>query len=162
MAERGRGVLALWDGSDVLLVRQVLFGAVKFLVFESCGEAIFDLLPAIRDQAGGPLAVSAVSGLVAGVLSSFVSQPADTVLSRMNEDKEGSFLATGQAVVAEQGIPGLWTGFGPRCVWAGSIISGQFLLYDIFRDILGVTPADLTEYLDPLRDTFEGVVAASP
>ena len=38
----------------------------------------------------------------------------------------------------------------------------RFLLYDIFRDILGVTKEDLTEYLDPLRDTFEGVVAASP
>jgi solute carrier family 25 phosphate transporter 3 len=99
---------------------------------------------------------------VAGVFSSFVSQPADTVLSRMNEKKDGSFFETGQVIVEESGVPGLWAGFGPRCVWAGSIISGQFLLYDVFRDLLDVTPADLTEYLDPLRDTFEGVVAASP
>lgn len=41
-----------------------------------------------RRQVATQLAVSLVSGAVAGVVSAVVSQPADTVLSKMNSNQE--------------------------------------------------------------------------
>lgn len=40
--------------------------------------------------------------------------------------------------------------FVRRCVWAGTIIAGQFLFYDLFKNILQVTSEDLTLFLDVL------------
>ena len=39
-------------------------------------------------------------------------------------------------------------GLGTRCLWSGSIISGQFLLYDVFRNLLHVSNEDLAQYMD--------------
>ena len=39
------GWLALYDGLIPLLVRQVLFGMVKFLIFDFCSDAILATLP---------------------------------------------------------------------------------------------------------------------
>jgi len=46
------------------------------------------------------------------------------------------------------GFGGFFAGLISRCVWAGSIISGQFLLYDIGKNILQITSEDLTLFLD--------------
>lgn len=98
--------------------------------------------------------MSFVSGATAGIASSIVSQPADTVLSRLNDGTGtggGGFLSTAGLILDESGVPGLFAGLGSRCVWAGGIIAGQFFLYDLFKDLLGIAPADLVVYLDPLR-----------
>ena len=60
---------------------------------------------------------------------------------------KASILGTAQEIVERYGVRGLFLGLGSRMVWSGSIISGQFLLYDIFRSALGVTAADLQEVL---------------
>ncbi|KAJ1481170.1 hypothetical protein T484DRAFT_1808405 [Baffinella frigidus] len=39
---------------------------------------------------------------------------------------------------------------GSRCVWAGTIISGQFLIYDIFKNLFQITNDDLLLFLDVL------------
>ena len=39
----------------------------------------------------------------------------------------------------EKGPAGFFVGLGSRCLWSGSIISGQFLLYDAFKNLLHVT-----------------------
>jgi len=141
------GLGSLYDGFSTILVRQVLFGMMKFLVFDYFGDLLFDLFPELTEQVETQLLVSLISGAVAGVVSSIVSQPADTVLTRLN--KEGgrkSFLEVGQDIYREGGFNGFFTGLAERSVWAGCIISGQFLLYDICKSLLGVK--DLRVFLD--------------
>ncbi|EWM30058.1 mitochondrial phosphate carrier protein [Nannochloropsis gaditana] len=134
--EQEGGIPSLWDGFPPLLVRQVLFGMMKFLVFDSVGIAIFTAAPFLRESVASSLAVSLFSGAVAGVASAIVSQPADTILSRMNAEARPSVMEAVSSILAERGVQGLFVGLGTRCLWSGSIISGQFLLYDVFRNLL--------------------------
>ncbi|TFJ87952.1 hypothetical protein NSK_001298 [Nannochloropsis salina CCMP1776] len=146
--EQEGGIPSLWDGFPPLLVRQVLFGMMKFLVFDSVGIAIFTAAPFLRESVASSLAVSLFSGAVAGVASAIVSQPADTILSRMNAEARPSVMEAVSSILAERGVQGLFVGLGTRCLWSGSIISGQFLLYDVFRNLLHVTSEDLAQYMD--------------
>jgi len=139
----------LYAGLPSLMARQVIFGSIKFLAFERACEALFAAFPAMRDATWTSLLVSLLAGAFAGTLSSVVSQPADSVLTYVAKNKEsgGSMgLIEGcTAMVERDGIGSLFRGTSSRCVWAGSIIAGQFLLYDVFRSLFGVTGDDLSQ-----------------
>ena len=144
------GLATLYAGLPSLMARQVIFGSVKFLSYERASEAIYSLWPFLRDGGGTALAVSLVAGGLAGSLSSVVSQPADSVLTYVAKNsgeggKQMGVLEGSRVMVEEGGISSLFRGLGSRCLWAGSIIAGQFFLYDIFRSAFGVTPDDLTQ-----------------
>lgn len=141
------GVGVFYDGLSTILVRQVLFGMMKFLVFDYFADFLLDLFPVLAQSVESQLAVSLFSGAVAGLVSSVVSQPADTVLTRMNQqDGRSGFLEIGKEIFQEQGFGGFFAGLGSRAVWAACIISGQFFLYDVCKSFLGVK--DLRMFLD--------------
>jgi solute carrier family 25 (mitochondrial phosphate transporter), member 3 len=141
----------LYAGLPSLLTRQVLFGSIKFLAFERACEFIFAAWPFLLNATWTTLAVSLVAGGWSGVISSAFSQPADSVLTYVS--KEGSVNIGGkmnlldgvQQMIANDGPSSLFRGLGSRCVWAGCIIAGQFLLYDIFRTVFGVSADDLSQ-----------------
>jgi len=147
----------LYTGFQPILVRQVIFGMIKFFTFDSCVDAILNAFPTLAESTQSELLVSFGAGLVAGVVSSLVSQPADTVLSRMNRGSDGAsdsanetlgVLDAVRVILEEYGPAGLFLGAGTRCVWSGAIISGQFFFYDLARQFLKVTPNDLALLLD--------------
>jgi solute carrier family 25 (mitochondrial phosphate transporter), member 3 len=72
---------SLYAGLPSLMTRQVIFGSMKFLAFERACEAIYAVSPSLRDTTWTNLMVSLVAGGFSGALSSFVSQPADAVLT---------------------------------------------------------------------------------
>jgi len=148
---REDGLLKLYDGFWPLLIRQVVFGMMKFFVFDSFAEFLFDVFPALDDTTAMSLSVSAFSGLVAGVASSIVSQPADTILSRINQrgGRESAFEVV-RDIFDKWGPQGFFFGLGSRCVWAGSIIAGQFFLYDVLKASFGVRNEDLMLFMDVL------------
>mmetsp|Transcript_13524 Transcript_13524/g.19404 ORF Transcript_13524/g.19404 Transcript_13524/m.19404 type:complete len:108 (-) Transcript_13524:3429-3752(-) len=85
------------------------------------------------------LLVSLIAGGFAGTFSSIISQPADSVLTYVAQ--KGESLGPMEAcklMIKEDGLGSLFRGLQTRCVWAGGIIAGQFLLYDLFRNIFGV------------------------
>ncbi|KAL3917263.1 MAG: hypothetical protein SGPRY_006473 [Prymnesium sp.] len=158
------GVLSLYDGLIPLLVRQVLFGMVKFLIFDTCADAIKAALPAgIADDIAVSLGISLLSGAIAGVTASVVSQPADVVLSRVAQG-EGSSASVGKLpgkvnqlallrsaageIQSKSGLSGFYRGIGSRCLWSSAIIAGQFFLYDLFKAALRLTSEDLTLFYD--------------
>jgi len=172
LAEAGRrylregGVESLYDGLIPLMIRQVLFGMCKFLVFDTASDAIFAVLPpGAGDDLAVSLGVSLLSGAIAGALSAVISQPADVILSRVAQGaKEGGALPGGvnqfaliveeaRSVMRKFGPSGFYLGLASRCVWSCAIIAGQFCLYDVFKSALHVTAADLTLYYDALAAT---------
>lgn len=141
----------LYAGFASLLTRQVIFGSVKFLAFERACETIFKTWPALQDATWTSLLVSLVAGGISGTLSSVVSQPADSVLTYVAQSSESENLGVIEGsliMVQEEGIGSLFRGVGSRCIWAGSIIAGQFLLYDVFRSFLGVSKDDLSQVFE--------------
>jgi solute carrier family 25 phosphate transporter 3 len=152
----------LYAGLPSLLTRQVLFGCVKFLAFEEFAAALGQAVPEAPTWA-----ISLAAGAAAGAVSCVVSQPADAVLTYVAAQEAATTPSGGegdigssntgrpslslwaglQGLLASQGPSALMRGLGSRTLWAGSIIAGQFFLYDIFRTALGVSPADLTQVL---------------
>jgi len=123
------GITALYDGLLPLLVRQVLFGMVKFLVFDYCADAIYALLqPSARSDAFASAAVSLASGAVAGTAAAIFSQPADVILSQVAQsascetvergvlpgtaNKLALLAETGQRLLRTYGPSGLYLGLG--------------------------------------------------
>lgn len=141
------GWKTLYAGFPSLLTRQVIFGSVKFLAFEQACEAIFRFWPVLQDATWTSLGVSLVAGGISGTLSSVVSQPADSVLTYVAQNTSDNLgvIQGCRVMVEKEGMGSLFRGLGSRCVWAGSIIAGQFLLYDVFRTYFGVSGEDLSQ-----------------
>jgi solute carrier family 25 phosphate transporter 3 len=146
------GLKALYAGLPSLMTRQVIFGSIKFLAFEQACDGIYVTWPFLRDATWTALTVSLVAGGFSGALSSVVSQPADAVLTYVAQRNDGKgslgVIEGCQLMVEESGIGSLFRGLGSRSLWAASIIAGQFLLYDVFRNFFGVTVDDLTQVFD--------------
>lgn len=144
------GWRTLYAGLPSLMIRQVIFGSVKFLAFERASDAIFSVYPELRDATVTALGVSLVAGGISGALSSVVSQPADSVLTYVAKQSGGnlSVLEGASKMVREGGVKSLFNGLGSRCVWAGCIIAGQFLLYDVFRAAFGIAGEDLNQVFE--------------
>lgn len=140
----------LYAGLPSLMTRQVIFGSVKFLSFERASDAIFAQWPEFRYATHTALGVSLVAGGIAGVLSSIVSQPADSVLTFVAKRSAGGLgiVDGAKMMVQEEGLGSLFRGLGSRSVWAGCIIAGQFLLYDVFRAYFGISGEDLTQVFE--------------
>jgi hypothetical protein len=92
-------------------------------------QARLQAIPSVNDLPGGPLVVS---GLVAGVLATVTTQPADTIKTRMQAfpDKKAnpeyrSIASTGRHIVATEGVGTLWAGLVPR---AFRIVCAVFIL----------------------------------
>lgn len=168
---------SLYDGLIPLLVRQVLFGMVKFVIFDTCADAILAALPATAaDDPATSLLVSLLSGAIAGVGAALISQPADVVLSKVAQG-DGSRAFVGQlpgsvnqlallqqaafTIVRKFGIAGLYLGLPSRCLWSGAIIAGQFCLYDVFKTALHVSATDLTLFYDALGASAAGAYLAA-
>lgn len=144
------GWLNLYAGLPSLMTRQVIFGSVKFMAFERVSEAILLTWPILREGAISLLGVSLVAGGISGALSSAVSQPADSVLTYVTKQSAGNLGVVDGArmMIKEDGFGSLFRGLGSRCVWAGCIIAGQFLLYDVFRGIFAITGDDLNQVFE--------------
>lgn len=143
------GLASLYDGIWPLILRQVVFGMMKFYTFDAATASIFASFPALKAQVWTQLTVSLTAGLAAGVASACISQPADTILSEVNRQAGRPSISDAVINLWRSGGPArFFTGIGSRCVWSGSIISGQFFLYDIAKTIFAIDANDLLLFLD--------------
>jgi len=144
------GIGSLFAGFGPLAIRQVLFGMMKFFIFDSFADSVFSVFPHLTDSVQSQLFVSLLAGAVAGFAASVVSQPADTVLSKMKQQGDVPFTKAVGDLVDEFGLSGLFLGLQSRCLWATPIIAGQFFLYDVFKNSLQVAGEDLKLFFDVL------------
>jgi solute carrier family 25 phosphate transporter 3 len=103
----------------------------KFSVFETAQEVIYRTLrnvgyPRESMSEGMQLVVSLNSGIIAGLAAAIVSQPADTVLSKINQVKtEGSTAKAIVTIMKQLGVRRLFLGIGPRCLMVGWLTAGR-------------------------------------
>lgn len=138
----------LYEGFSFVLARQVLFGMVKFLVFDMFASWVYFNVPILAERQLTQLLVSLLSGAVAGVIATIVSQPADAVLTRMKDSESVDAATVISEIWQKRGAQGFFAGLGSRCVWAGAIIAGQFLLYEVCKGVFQITSDDLSLFLD--------------
>ncbi|CAE7550411.1 mcfN [Symbiodinium microadriaticum] len=140
----------LFAGFPPLLLRQVFFGMAKFLVFDTVAAMVYRQLPWMANRKGTSSMVSMFSGAVAGIISTFVSQPADAILTCMSATPQLGIAGAASALWRDGQFGAFYAGFSTRAAWAAAIIGGQFLLYDVAKRIFRVTHGDLSQTADAL------------
>ena len=106
----------------------------KFVVYEKVAEAIYRSVDKSTASPSTNTAINLGSGLIAGFAAAIVSQPADTMLSKINKTKgepgEGTTsrleleLPLGSGA-KELGIRGSYAGIGARLFMVGTLTAGQ-------------------------------------
>ncbi|KAI8329023.1 mitochondrial carrier domain-containing protein [Choanephora cucurbitarum] len=137
-------IKGFYSGFGPILLKQVPYTMAKFVVYERTVEAILKGMNTPKDQIA-PSTMTAVnlsSGIVAGTVAAIVSQPADTLLSKINKQKGavGESLTSRLITMAGQlGVKGLFLGLGPRIVMVATLTAGQFAIYGDIKRVLGAT-----------------------
>ncbi|CCD22540.1 Mir1p NDAI_0A03830 [Naumovozyma dairenensis CBS 421] len=142
MKEEGIG--SFYNGFTPILFKQIPYNIAKFLVFERASELYYKLVggkDSLSDLAN--TGINLLSGLTAGFAAAIVSQPADTLLSKVNKTKK----APGQSTIGllaqlakQLGFVGSFAGLPTRLVMVGTLTSLQFGIYGSLKKTLGCGP----------------------
>ena len=89
-----------------------------------------------KDQltAGQMTQTNLAGGLIAGMAAAVISQPADTLLSKINKTKGAPGQSTTSRLVqmaGQLGAKGLFTGMSARLVMIGTLTAGQCELFSL-------------------------------
>ncbi|KAG0211928.1 mitochondrial phosphate carrier protein [Mortierella sp. GBA30] len=132
-----------YSGFGPIVFKQVPYTMTKFAVYERAKEAILHRVgdpDEISDLAYTTVNLS--SGLIAGFAAAIISQPADTLLSKINKTSgsgTGSIAARLAGLAKELGPRGLFLGLGARLVMVGALTAGQFAIYGDLKKAFGAT-----------------------
>lgn len=143
LKEEGLG--SFYNGFTPILFKQIPYNIAKFVVYEYAAAAYFGLAgPKESLSTTATTGINLASGLTAGLAAAVVSQPADTLLSKVNKTKK----APGQSTVnllgqlaKELGVVGSFAGLPTRLVMVGTLTSLQFGIYGSLKRTLGCAPA---------------------
>jgi len=151
------GIGGFYKGLPPLWMRQIPYTMMKFACFERTVEVLYKYVvpkPRADCTKGEQLVVTFAAGYIAGVFCAIVSHPADTVVSKLNNDV-GS---TAVGCVKELGFKGLWKGLGPRIIMIGTLTALQWFIYDSVKVAFRLPrppPPDMPESLKAKLATQE-------
>lgn len=127
----------------VALTRQrVPYTMAKFVVYEKVAETVYQRVDKSKTSDGMQTVINLGSGLLAGFAAAIVSQPADTMLSKINKTKGLPGEGTTSRLIKiakELGLRGSYTGIGARLFMVGTLTAGQFAIYGDIKKALGAT-----------------------
>jgi solute carrier family 25 phosphate transporter 3 len=129
-AEGGLG--EFYKGLPPLWGRQIPYTMMKFACFERTVEALYKYVvpkPRADCSKGEQLLVTFAAGYIAGVFCAIVSHPADTMVSKLNQNK-GSTMGD---IYKQLGMAGLWKGLVPRIIMIGTLTALQWFIYDTVK-----------------------------
>jgi solute carrier family 25 (mitochondrial phosphate transporter), member 3 len=129
---KNEGVGAFYSGFGPILLKQVPYTMAKFVVYEKVSEAVYKTIDKSTLSNAGQTGVNLGSGLVAGFAAAIVSQPADTMLSKINKTKGLPGEGTTSRLIKiakELGVRGSFGGIGARLTLVGAITAGQFAIF---------------------------------
>lgn len=146
---RAEGIGGLYKGLGPLWMRQIPYTMMKFAAFERTVELLYKhVVPKPRADCtkGEQLIVTFAAGYIAGVFCAVVSHPADTVVSKLNQDKGSTAIDAAKKL----GMAGLWKGLTPRIIMIGTLTALQWFIYDSVKVMLNLPrppPPEMPESL---------------
>ncbi|KAI1485232.1 mitochondrial phosphate carrier protein [Biscogniauxia mediterranea] len=144
---RYEGFGGLYSGFMPIVLKQVPYTMATFVVYEKAIETAYTWVDKNTASNATLSGVNLGCGLVAGMAAAFVSQPADTVLSKINKEKglPGEGIARRIVnIVSQLGLRGSYAGIGPRLVMVGGMTAVQFGIYGHIQRALGAVTAPAT------------------
>jgi solute carrier family 25 phosphate transporter 3 len=143
------GVAGLYKGLGPLWMRQIPYTMMKFAAFERTVELLYKhVVPKPRAECtkGEQLVVTFAAGYIAGVFCAVVSHPADSVVSKLNQEKGSTAIEAAKKL----GMVGLWKGLTPRIIMIGTLTALQWFIYDAVKVYLNIPrppPPEMPESL---------------
>src|SRR4051812_26331744 len=119
----------------------------KFVVYEKVSEIIYRSVDKSKASSGMQTTINLGSGLIAGFAAAIISQPADTMLSKINKTKGLPGEGTTSRLIKiakELGLRGSFTGIGARLFMVGTLTAGQFAIFGDVKKMLGGTYFSVT------------------
>jgi len=126
------GINGFYKSLVPLWGRQIPYTMTKFAVFERTLETLYKhVVPKPREMCSKfeQLLVTFAAGYIAGVFCAIISQPADTIVSKLNQERGSSTME----VARKLGFIGLWKGLTPRIIMIGTLTALQWFIYDGFK-----------------------------
>ncbi|KAF3172353.1 mitochondrial phosphate carrier protein [Orbilia oligospora] len=137
------GIGAFYSGFGPILFKQVPYTVAKFVVYEKISEGIYNSVVDKSTASGATQTiVNLGSGLGAGFAAAIISQPADTMLSKINKTKGLPGESTTSRLIkiaGELGLRGSFTGLPARLFMVGTLTAFQFAIYGDIKKALGAT-----------------------
>ena len=137
---REEGLRGFYSGFGPILFKQVPYTMAKFVVYEKVAEAIYTQVDKATATDGTKTVINLGSGLIAGFASAIISQPADTMLSKINKTKGLPGEGTTSRLIKiakELGLRGSFSGIGARLFMVGTLTAGQFAIYGDIKRVIG-------------------------
>jgi len=131
-------------------MRQIPYTMMKFACFEKTVEFLYkNVVPKPRADCtkAEQLLVTFVAGYIAGVFCAIVSHPADTVVSKLNQDSGASAMG----ILKKLGMMGVWKGLVPRIIMIGTLTALQWFIYDSVKVALKLPRPPPPEMPESLR-----------
>lgn len=135
------GVKGFYKGLVPLWARQVPYTMMKFAAFERTVEVIYSHLltrPKAEYNKVQQLGVTFAAGYWAGIFCAVISHPADTIVSKLNNQQVGKAQASFGGILRELGFGGIWRGLGTRIFMVGTLTALQWFVYDSFKVQVGL------------------------
>ncbi|WFD32126.1 adenylate cyclase [Malassezia sp. CBS 17886] len=141
---REEGIGGFYAGFGPILFKQVPYNMAKFSTMEIVLENALRITDRKKHELtpGQATVYNLGSGLLAGFAAAFISQPADTLLSKINKTK----AQPGETTIGRLahfsrtlGVRGLFTGLQTRLVMVGTLTALQFAIYGSIKEALGAT-----------------------
>nr|CAD7263549.1 unnamed protein product [Timema shepardi] len=152
---KDEGLNGFYKSLVPLWMRQIPYTMMKFACFERTVELLYKYaVPKPRAQCtkGEQLVVTFAAGYIAGVFCAIVSHPADTVVSKLNQEKGSTAIDAAKKL----GFAGLWKGLGPRIVMIGTLTAAQWFIYDAVKVWLRLPRPPPPEMPESLKKKLAG------
>jgi solute carrier family 25 phosphate transporter 3 len=151
------GFGAFYSGFGPILFKQVPYTMAKFVVYEKVAEAVYQRIDKNTASDGTKTMINLGSGLIAGFAAALVSQPADTMLSKINKTKGLPGESTTSRLVKiakELGFRGSYAGIGARLFMVGTLTAGQFAIYGDIKRVLGAVSIPISDVSSDCANSF--------
>ncbi|KYQ91188.1 mitochondrial substrate carrier family protein [Tieghemostelium lacteum] len=126
-----------YKGLSPIILKQVPYTCSQFVTYELTNSYFNKYLLETRNiqkkdlSNSQQLTVILGTGAIAGLVASIASHPADTILSKINQEKtDGGVTKAIGNIVKRLGVRGLFLGVEARCVMVTTLVTVQFLIYD--------------------------------
>ena len=115
-----------------------------FVVYENALEQAYTWVDKSTISSPAITGINLGSGLIAGIAAAIVSQPADTMLTKINKEKgetgEGTLRRLWK-IARDTGLRGSYAGIRARLIMVGGMTAVQFAIYGDIKKVCSPSAA---------------------
>lgn len=149
---RAEGITGLYKGLLPLWGRNLPFAMLMFSTFEHSVDFLYGNVirrPKNECSKGTQLGVTCVAGYMSGVTGTIISNPADNMITAINNRKGVSYVQAAKSI----GVVGLFTRSLPlRVMLVGPLVTAQWFCYDTIKVLVGLPTSGGVEHLIEVED----------